>query len=184
MKIIKGFAIALALTGAVFSVQSAAKVDVIQSSSPALAQGATFAWASMRAVGTGVPDPAIANEIAVDRLLSTTEAVLSARGYRLVDNPADADLLVAYTIVMQPEVDGKLKADGAGCSPPFCASPSDYRLDTSQHTQGTLVLDMVERATGRLVWRATSKKRVTGKDVSEEKLTGLLREMTKALPTQ
>lgn len=184
MKIVKSLAIAVAFAGAAVTVQASAKVDVIQSSSPALAQGATFAWAPMRAFGTGVPDPAIANEIAVERLRTTTEAALQARGYRLVDNPAEADLLVAYTIVMQPETDAKLKADGASCAFPFCASPSDYRLDASQHTQGTLVLDLVERTTGRLAWRATSKKRVTGKDVTEAKLTTLLREMTKALPTQ
>lgn len=184
MKIIKGLAIAIAFAGAVVTVQAAAKVDVIQSSSPALAKGATFAWAPMRAFGTGVPDPAIANEIAVERLRTTTEDVLTSRGYRLVDNPADADLLVAYTIVMQPETDGKLKADGVGCGLPFCPTGGDYRLDASQHTQGTLVLDLIERETGRLVWRATSKKRVTGKDVSEAKLTALLRDMTKALPTQ
>lgn len=184
MKIIKSFAIAIAFAGAAVTVQTSAKVDVIQSSSSALAQGATFAWTPMRAFGTGVPDPAIANEIAVDRLRATTEAVLQARGYRLIDNSAEADLLVAYTIVMQPETDAKLKAEGAGCAFPFCATPSDYRLDASQHTQGTLVLDLVERTTGRLAWRATSKKRVTGKDVSKVKLTALLREMTKALPPQ
>lgn len=184
MKIIKSLAIAIAFAGAAVTVQASAKVDVIQSSSPALTHGATFAWAPMRAFGTGVPDPAIANEIAVERLRTTTESVLEARGYRLTDNPAEADLLVAYTVVMQPETDTKLKADGVGCGRPFCPTGGDYRLDASQHTQGTLVLDLVERATGRLVWRATSKKRVTGKDVSEAKLTALLRDMTKALPTQ
>ncbi|WP_283419964.1 DUF4136 domain-containing protein [Sphingopyxis sp. Geo48] len=164
--------------------QAAAKVEVIQSSSPALAKGATFAWAPMRAFGTGVPDPAITNEIAVDRLRTTTEAMLETRGYRLTEDPAEADLLVAYTVIMQPETGGKLKADGADCGLPFCPTAGDYRLDASQHTQGTLVLDLIERETGRLVWRATSKKRVTGKDVSEAKLTVLLRDMTKALPTQ
>jgi hypothetical protein len=33
-----------------------------------------------------------------------------------------------------------------------------------------LVLDLTERKTGRLVWRATSKKRVTGKDVTDKSL--------------
>jgi hypothetical protein len=47
-----------------------------------------------------------------------------------------------------------------------------------------LVLDLTERTTGRLVWRATSKKRVTGKDVSEKRLSSLLLEMTKSLQAQ
>ena len=83
---------------------------------------------------------------------------------------------------MRPEVDGKLTSDGAGCAFPVCAGPHDYSLDTRQYTQGTLVLDLVERRTGRLVWRATSKKRVTGKDASEKTLTKLLLAMTKSLP--
>ena len=46
------------------------------------------------------------------------------------------------------------------------------------------MLDLIERESGRLVWRATSEKRVTGKDVSQEKLTALLRQMTKSLPAR
>ena len=46
------------------------------------------------------------------------------------------------------------------------------------------MLDLIDADTGRLAWRATAKKRVTGKDVTEAKLTRLLRDMTKALPTQ
>jgi hypothetical protein len=51
-------------------------------------------------------------------------------------------------------------------------------------TQGTLVLDLVERETGRLVWRATSEKQVSGTDVSQEKLTKLLNQMTRSLPAR
>jgi hypothetical protein len=51
-------------------------------------------------------------------------------------------------------------------------------------TQGTLVLDLVERESGRLVLRATSEKRVTGQDVSQEVLAKLLNQMTKSLPAR
>lgn len=182
MTLFKWFAAGAALVSVAGGVPAAAKVEVVQSSSPALAQGSTFAWASMRAIGLGVPDPAIANEITADRLRTITESALTSKGYRQIANPLDADLVVAYTIVMQPETEGKLTSDRAGCSFPVCAAPGNYSLDTSHYTQGTLVLDLIERETGRLVWRATSKKRVTGKDASEKKLTALLREMTKSLP--
>jgi len=149
-------AAALALAG---SVPAVAKVNVIQSPSAALGRGSTFAWAPVPARGFGIPDPRIANEVTADRLRALTEITLTNKGYRQVTDPSQADLLVAYTIVIVPEAQAQLIA-----------------------TQGTLVLDLVERESGRLVWRATSEKRVTGKDVSQEKLAALLRQMTKSLP--
>lgn len=90
-----------------------------------------------------------------------------------------------WPVAVRPLLTTKQReADGVGCGLPFCPTGGDYRLDASQHTQGTLVLDLIDADTGRLAWRATSKKRVTGKDVTEAKLTRLLRNMTKALPAQ
>lgn len=171
---------AAAIVGLAVAVPASAKVNVIQSPSAALAQGSSFAWASVPARGFGLPDPQIANEITADRLARLTEVTLTNKGYRQVADAAQADLLVAYTIVILPEAGARLSGGGAGC-PPLCAA-SDYRLDLQHFTQGTLVLDLIERASGRLVWRATSEKRVTGKDVTQAKLEGLLRKMTKSLP--
>lgn len=155
-------AAAFALAGAF---PAAAKVNVIQSPSAALAPGSSFAWAPVPARGFGIPDPRIANEVTADRLRGLTEITLTNKGYRQVTDPLQADFLVAYTVVIVPEAQGQAQA-------PMIA------------TQGTLVLDLIERASGRLVWRATSEKRVTGKDVTQEMLTKLLNQMTKSLPTQ
>ena len=171
-------AAALALVGTAGSIPAAAKVNVIQSSSSALARGSAFAWAPVPAVGYGVPDPEIANEITVDLLRTLTESTLASKGYRQVADPSEADLLVAYTVIMLPD------PEGMGCGPPLCPGESDYNPDSSHRTRGTLVLDLIERRTGRLVWRATSRKRITYKDASEKKLTALLREMTRSLPAR
>jgi hypothetical protein len=165
------------LTGAT---QAHAKVEIVKTASAALAKGSTFAWAPTPAVGFGIPDPAIANEITVDRLRVTTETTLAGKGYRQVSSPAEADFLVSYTVAMMPMTDAEFSA--SGCNSPVCAVPSDVSLDSTIHTESMIALDLTERATGRLVWRATSKKRVTGKDVSSKSLTALLREMTKSLP--
>ena len=154
--------IAAAVTlGLAAATPASAKVNVIQSASPALARGSSFAWAPVPARGFGVADPKIANEVTADRLRGLTEITLTNKGYRQLDDASQADLLVAYTIVIVPEAEAGLTA-----------------------TQGTLVLDLIERESGRLVWRATSEKQVTGKDVSQEKLTALLRQMTKSLPSR
>jgi Domain of unknown function (DUF4136) len=161
-----------------------AKVDVIQSPSRALASGSTFAWAPVPAQGFGIPDPAVANEITAGRLRAVTEITLRAKGFRQVSDPSAADLLVAYTIVIIPEIDARLTSDRMGCVGPFCGGASSYDLDAKRYSQGTLVLDLIERESGRLVWRATSEKRVTGKDVTQQKLAALLKQMTKSLPAQ
>lgn len=157
-----------------------AKVEILKTPSAALVKGSTFAWAPVPAVGVGLPDPAIANEITANRLQAITEGTLTAKGYRQVGSPEQADFLVSYTIGMLPMSDADISA--SGCDSPVCSVPSNASLDTSIHTEGMLILDLTERQTGRLVWRATSKKRVTGKDVSDKRLSVLLREMTKALP--
>ena len=159
-----------------------AKVEISKTASSVLAKGSAFAWAPVPAVGVGLPDPAIANEITANRLQTVTEAALTAKGYRQVRDPQQADFLVSYTIGMMPSSDAELAA--AGCNEPNCTMPSNVSFDTTIHTEGMVVLDLTERQTGRLVWRATSKKRVTGKDVSEKRLAALLNAMTKSLPAQ
>ena len=157
-----------------------AKIEISKIASPVLVKGSSFAWAPVSAVGVGLPDPAIANEITANRLQAITESTLTAKGYRQVGSPEQADFLVSYTIGMLPMSDADISA--SGCNSPVCAAPSNASLDTSIHTEGMLVLDLTERQTGRLVWRATSEKRVTAKDASDKKLAALLQQMTKTLP--
>lgn len=173
-------AAAAALVAFTNSAPAVAKVEIVKTASPALARGSSFAWAATPAVGFGIPDPAVANEITIDRLRVTTETTLTAKGYRQVGAPDEADFLVSYTVMMMPTTDAELSA--SGCDAPTCTLPANASLDTTIHTDSLLVLDLTERRTGRLIWRATSKKRVTGKDASEQRLGALLREMTKSLP--
>jgi len=171
---------AIALVAPATPVQ--AKVDISQTASAALAKGSTFAWAPVPAVGIGLPDPAIANEITANRLQAITETTLTGKGYRQVANPDEADFLVSYTVGMLPMSDADIAT--SGCDAPNCTVPAGAIVNTTIHTQGMLVLDLTEHRTGRLVWRATSKKRLTAKDVSDKRLSALLAEMTKALPAQ
>jgi len=180
MKNMSCIAAAAALVCLTSAAPAYAKVEIVNTASAALTKGSTFAWAPVPAVGVGLPDPAIANEITANRLQTITEATLTAKGYRQVGSPEQADFLVSYTIGMLPMSDADIST--SGCDSPVCTAPSNASLDTSIHTEGMLVLDLTERQTGRLVWRATSKKRVTGKDVSDKKLAALLQQMTKSLP--
>lgn len=159
-----------------------AKVSIVQSPSPALARGSSYAWAPVWGVALGVPAPAIVNEITAQQLQRATDSALSAKGYHRVENPAEADLIITYGVMMGNRVDANL--NGSGHLDPFLPSRSDYSLRTSQKTQGTLVLDLIERRTGRLVYRATSEKDVSSKDAEPERLNSALKDMTKWLPSQ
>ena len=152
---------AAAALGLAAAMPATAKVNVIQSASPALARGSSFAWAPVPARGFGMPDPRIANEVTADRLRALTEITLTNKGYRQVADASQADLLVAYTIVIVPETEAHTHGHAGNVG----ARPDRARVR-------------------RLVWRATSEKQVTGKDVTQEKLTALLRQMTKSLPAR
>ena len=172
-------AVALA-AGVATGAPALAKVSVVQTPSSALAAGSSYAWAPVWGVALGVPSPAIVNEITAQQLQAATDGALSAKGYRRVENPAEADLIVVYRVIMGHRIDADLDSPTA----PFGPGRADYNLRTSQKTQGMLVLDLIERRTGRLVYRATSEKDVTSKDAEPQRLTSALKEMTKALPSQ
>jgi hypothetical protein len=158
-----------------------AKVAVTQSPSAALVRGSSFAWAPIAGQAYGYADPAIANEITGQRLRSAIETNLAKHGYRQT-GLARADFLVSYRVVLQPRREAKLSGSSGFCGPRYCSMPGNYRLDTQNYTQGTLVLDLSEARSGRLVYRATSDKKLSAKDSTQQALDKLLASMTKALP--
>ena len=169
-------------TGLAAAAPGLAKVSVAQSPSAALAPGSTYAWAPVWGVALGAPAPAIVNQITAQQLQLATDAALSAKGYRRVEDPRGADLIVTYQVITAQRVEGDL--DGWGRGGPGPLGRSDYSLRTSQKTLGTLVLDLIERQTGRLVYRATSEKDISSKDAEPGRLNAALKAMTKSLPSQ
>jgi hypothetical protein len=171
------------LAGAVaVSPAAFAEVSIVQLPSPALARASTYAWAPIWGVAVGSPAPAVVNEITAQQLQAATDSALGQRGYQRVERPSEADLIVSYGVMTAPRVDGEL--DDLGRGAPWFDSVSRDRLRVSQKTRGTLVLDLTERRTGRLVYRATSEKDITGRDVEPKRLHALLNQMTKSLPTR
>lgn len=160
-----------------------AKVSVVQQSSAALARGSSFAWAPIAGRGMGSSDAALNNEIIAGRLRSAIETSLIARGYRKVESPAQANLVVSYRVVLQDKKNLSVQGWGGRCAPRFgCLAPTSYDVTERNYTQGTLVLDLRERGSGRLVWRAATDKKVKSEDASQEKLNKELMAMTKSLP--
>lgn len=163
-----------------------AKTVVMDAGSSALTAGSSFAWA---ATSTAMVDPAstgLANEITGQRLQASIVNALSGHGYRQRAAASEADLVVSYHVAVGRKQDVRVNDTSyRACGPRRCwtgwtGSPS---VSTYEYTQGTLVIDLVDRRSGRLVWRATSEKRVDADDLTQAKLDSIVARMMKSLPT-
>lgn len=162
-----------------------AKESVVMTPSPALAAGSTYVWEPVNEAVVAAADPAVANEITEARLKLAVENALAAKGYRKALPHTAADLSVSYFVVLKRQNETKVyNTGGTICGWRGCINrwPSGVDVKQTSYTQGTLVIDLVDRSTGQLVWRASSDKRVDAKDVTQAKLNAVVARMTKSLP--
>jgi hypothetical protein len=167
-----------------------ADVSVLQSPNYTIAAGSTYAWKPLSAQETQPGDPRIDNDIFRERMKSVIDANLAAKGLRLVD-PSQAQFLVSYHVGLQERTDVEADTFGAG---PVCGwrgciggfgwgmygAPLDVR--TIHYTEGTVMIDLVDRSSGALAWRAMSEKRVDKQDATPAGLNAIVADMVKSLP--
>jgi len=166
----------IALTGSFFAATHAdarAKVAVIESTAGAIKPGSTYAFALV----TTSADSRVANDIVQERLQQSVATAMAAHGLRRVDNPANAQFLVAYHVRLENRVEPRVSGN---CGVRACWGAPN--VDIARYTEGVLVLDIVDARTGRLLWRAASDKKVSQKDATQAKLDKMLLAMTKTLP--
>jgi predicted small secreted protein len=168
-------------------------VSVLTSDTVALTGPGDFAWAPAAAGQSG--DPRIDNDIIRGRIKSAIEANLAAKGFRQVSDPGQAQFLVAYHVGLRAGKDYQVNSTGPGPGPVACGvrgciggfgwgmygAPS-ADVTAVNYTEGALMLDLVQAGTGKLVWRATSNKRVDRSDATEAGLNAIVADMTKTLP--
>lgn len=184
-----GLALAAGLLAGCATSGSGASVSA--SSGAAITPGATFAWATPDAAAQAAADPRIADPGFQSRLRQAIETALGAKGYRPADDPKTAQLLVAYHVGLQGKavttvrqtVDYRYSCGYYACvrnwgeyGPP----PPDVKK--INYTEGRLVLDLVDTASGKLAWRAVSTKRVDREQASQETLNAVLADTTRSLP--
>ncbi len=176
--------------------ETAPPVNVLQSSNASIAPGATYAWAPLTEQELQRGDPRIDNDIIRGRIRSAIDASLQAKGFQLVHDPAAAQLLVTYHIGLQQGTDYRVDTYGVPAGPVACGwrgciggygwgmygPPMDADVRAINYTNASLILDLKDRTTGQLAWRATSTKRVTEGDGAQEKINALVTNMTKSLP--
>lgn len=169
----------------------AGKVSVLASDTVTLTPGATYAWAPVPATTVG-QDLRVNNDIIQGRIRAAVDASLAAKGYRHVPDAGAANLLVAYYVGVQQRTEYRVDTyggrAGVACGRRGCIGgwglygPPSADIRNVDYTQGALMLDITDRASGKLAWRAVSQKRVDEKDATQEGLNAIVADMTKTLP--
>ncbi len=172
MLIVKKFAaIALLALGAAgcatMSVASHREVNVD------FAQFHTWDWGQADALPTG--DPRLdSNQAFNDSLQGAIEKTLATRGLARAPRGGKPDLLVHYHANVSQRF--QVGEPDVNCVPGNCA-PS-----TIEYEQGTLVLDVVDTRTDKVVWRGWAQDSVQGIIDNQERLEQLVNEaVTKIL---
>jgi hypothetical protein len=150
--------------------------------------GSTYAWAPNAQPGSG--DPRVDNAILRERIKIAVDTNLAAKGYMQVA-PSKAKLLVAYHIGLHNRIEGAGASNAAACGRRGCiggygwgmyGAPMDVDVRSITYTEGALMLDLVNAASGKLALRATSHKRVDQKSTTQDDLNDIVADMVKTLP--
>lgn len=115
----------------------------------------------------------------------TIEASLASHGYRKAAGFAYSDLAVSYHVVLKRQLSARVSDYGVrlcgwrGCIRGWSGTPT---LTSYNYTQGSLVIDLVDRRSGELVWRAALEDRVTQSDLSQDRINAMVAKMMRSLP--
>lgn len=111
----------------------------------------TFDWGPADALPTG--DARLdRNPYFRDRIQGAVEKGLAARGFQLIERGETADLLIHY----HANISQRVNVDRAYGS----CSQADCPPDLVEYEAGTLILDVVDARTDRLVWRGWARTSV------------------------
>lgn len=160
---------------------SGRNVSVMTSDVVAVQPGSTFAWAPSPV--TSNQDPRVANDIIDQRLRLAVEQALAAKGFRRVTDPASATLTVAYFVAVRDRQETHVDALGDTGFRWTFYGPPQFDAHTTNITEGGLIIDLTDRASGRLAWRAATRKRVHPGDGAQEALNATVRDLTASLPS-
>lgn len=132
----------------------------------------TFAWISENPmkVGETVQSP---NPLLQPRIMKAVEGALAAKGYRLVEEPKNADFVLSFTVGSREKISvnsyptmsmgystGYPGHWGWGAAYHCCATDTQVR----QYTTGILAIDVFDVKERRPVWHGAASKTINEKD--------------------
>ena len=152
----------------------------------------TFAWIGpgpLARAKEGSGKPGVVSALDDQRIRGAVNRVLETRGYRLVDAPAKADLVVAYSVGAEDKVRVH-ESPAIGAVYPY---PARYgygswyggsTVSVQQYTQGTLTLEFYDRQTEQAVWVGWASARLSRRDNPQELISEAVRKILANFPTR
>ena len=168
------------------------EIKVTQSSTTAVVPGSTYAWKPIDNDAERGSDPRVSSEDIQNRIITAVDTALAAKGYRRVTDPGQATLLVSYFLGLSSR--SNLQAAHLGPVGPVACGFSGcvdgwgvygyptMDVTTMNYTEGTMILDLVDRASGELAWRATSQRPIVSAEPDQNRVNITVAEMVKSLP--
>ena len=108
------------------------------------------------------------NDLMEKRIRNAIKAQMSQQGFTLTD-PASADLLVNY----HASVDTKIESDSLhtsyGARWNYWGIGWQTQTTTREYEVGTLVVDMIDKASNQLVWRGAKEGRLRKNQTPDER---------------
>ena len=100
----------------------------------------------------------VISDMQVDRINQALTDELQRRGYEIVPENAQADMLLTWNLITQERMDVRSYNTATSYNCWSCSSGSDVRV--SQYTQGTFIVDLIDPLSVRSVWRSTWESRL------------------------
>ncbi len=120
-------------------------------------------------------NPMQLSDVQRDRLDEALGTALEARGVEIVDDPADADLLLSWHLVTQNKTDVRTyetpaygMSYGAGYghynrySMYNCWNCTNTEVRVSNYTAGTFIIDLIDPDLQKSVWRSVTQSKLKG----------------------
>ena len=133
----------------------------------------TFSWIDPHPLIRSVTQHPL-SPLVEQRLMNNTRDALTRRGLRFVEDPMEADLVVAFTIGSRQGIRVTSHPTRSFHRGPRASRSYSWRgywrtstVHTRQYTEGQLAIDLFDVAEARPVWHGTTSRRVTQRDRAE-----------------
>ncbi len=171
-----GVVLVVALALLVAGCGSTLSVQTQRDASIPIPAGATWGWNPIPPAERlpGELDPRANNPTIHGRVERAIEAVLTSKGFRQVE-PVTADFLVNYRVGVRDVQQMQQVLSGGVGTTHMTVLPTEF-------TQGGLLIDLLDRATGKLAFRAWAVEDVEKGAGSEKAIQDLVTRLLKELP--
>lgn len=126
-------------------------------------------------------NPLRLSDIQRDRIDEALSFALGNRGFQMVDNAADADLLLSWHLLTQDKTDvrtwetpaygayggfgGYNRYSAYNC---WSCAPTRTEVTVQNYTQGTFIVDMIDPQLRKSVWRSVIQSRLKGEPSQDQ----------------